>query len=86
MMNDRAEAGDREAIRASEEAIKRNVQMILDYTNETRKMLLELRMLFDNLQGHVINQRTELQELRRQLALVQQKIYASGTVEYEDGN
>lgn len=49
------EAGELEKVKASEEATRRNVKMILDYTDETRKALIELRGMFDVLQNNVMN-------------------------------
>ena len=80
------EAGERQAVKSSEEATRRNVQMILDFTNETRKMMLELRELFDVLQNHVMVMKAENEEYRKQLANLQQQFYARGTVSYADGD
>ena len=86
MTEDKVQAGEREAVKASEEVIRRNVKMILEFTNETRKMLLELRNMFDVLQGHVMNQKHEVDELRRQLSFVQQRQAAGGTKVYTNGD
>ena len=83
-MVDSVKPGEVEKVKASEEVTRRNVQMILDYTNETRKMLLELRELFDALQNNVMNLRGDVSELRRQLAFLQQKAAAGGTKQYGD--
>ena len=86
MTEDKVQAGEREAVKASEEVTRRNVKMILEFTNETRKMLLELRNMFDVLQGHVMNQKHEVDELRRQLSFVQQRQAAGGTKVYTNGD
>ena len=80
------QAGERQAVQSSEEATRRNVQMILDYTNETRKMMLELREMFDALQANVMNMKKEQEQYRLQLANLQQQFYARGTVSYADGD
>lgn len=76
---DKVQAGEVEKVKAAEEVTRRNVQMILDYTNETRKMLLEVREFFDRLQGVVMNLKNEQDELKRQLALLLQRDAAGGT-------
>ena len=86
MTEDKVQAGEREAVKASEEVTRRNVKMIPEFTNETRKMLLELRNMFDVLQGHVMNQKHEVDELRRQLSFVQQRQAAGGTKVYTNGD
>ena len=79
-------AGDREVIRASEEVNRRNAESAIQFANNTRKMVLEMRVLFDTLQNHVMNQRSEINELRGQLANVQQELYARGTVRDTNGD
>jgi len=80
------QAGELQNVQASEEATRRNVQMILDFTNETRKMMLELREMFDALQANVMNMKKEQEQYRLQLANLQQQFYARGTVSYADGD
>jgi len=81
-LEDKIKAGDREVIRASEEVNRRNAESAIQFANDTRKMVLEMRTLFDTLQNHVMNQRSEINELRSQLANVQQELYARGTVRH----
>jgi len=76
--------GELEKVKASEEVNRRNIQMILDFTNETRKMLLEVRTWFDTLQNNVMNLKNEVDELRRQLSFVQQRQASGGTKTYGD--
>ena len=78
------QAGERQAVKASEEVTRRNVKMILDFTNETRKILLELRKMFDSLQGNVMNMKKEQEQYRLQLANLQQQFYQKGSVSYAD--
>jgi len=78
--------GELQNVLASEEVTRRNVQSGIQFANDTRKMVLELGKLFDTLQNHVMNQRSEISELRRQLAFVQQKLAARGTKSYDDGD
>ena len=78
--------GEREASRASERVIRKNVQSGIQFSNDTRKMVLELRVMFDSLQGNVMNMHSDLVELRRQLAILQQQSCAKGTVNYSEAN
>jgi hypothetical protein len=78
------QAGELQNVKAMEEATRRNVKMILDFTNETRKMLLELRKMFDALQGNVISLKADHEQTKLQLSTLQQKFYAKGTVSYND--
>ena len=84
-MEDQIQAGQREAVKSSEEATRRNVEMVIQFSNDTRQMVLELRKLFDNLQNHVMNHHADLGQLREQLAMLQQQFYARGTTSYSDG-
>ncbi len=80
------QAGELQSVKASEETIRRNVKMIADFTNETRKMLAELTTMFDALQNNVIGMKAEQDQFRLQLAKLQQQFYARGTVSYADGD
>ena len=76
--------GELQNVKASEDVTRRNVKMILQFTNETRTMLLELRRMFDALQNNVIVMKGDQDELRRQLAILQQQSCAGGTKKYDD--
>lgn len=79
------QAGEVEKVKAAEEVTRRNVQTVISFTNETRKMLLELRQMHDALQNKVIVQDAQLQQMRKQLASLQQLFYARGTASYSNG-
>jgi predicted RNase H-like nuclease (RuvC/YqgF family) len=82
----RIEAGELENVKAAEETVRRNVNMIRDFANQTRKMMLELTTMFDALQNNVIQMKAEQDQLRVQVANLQQEFYSKGTVSYtEDG-
>lgn len=81
-----AKPGEMEAIRASEHVNKRNIDSCIRFSNDTRKMVRELAALQDTLQNHLINHLNQINELRDQLAKVQQTLYARGTVKEEDGD
>ena len=79
-------AGELENVKASEEVTRRNVESGILFANDTRKMVLELRMMFDTLQRNVMNMRAEQNQMREQLTTLQQQFYARGTVSYADGD
>lgn len=75
-------AGDKEIILASEEVQRKNINVAVQYGNETRKMVRELGVIVNALQNQVITQNKETQQLRLQLANLQQQFYNKGTVSY----
>jgi hypothetical protein len=72
-------AGDKEIILASEETQRRNITTVIQHGNESRKMIKELGAIIDALQNQVIIQSKQLQQMKMQLAAVQQQLYANGT-------
>lgn len=78
------EAGEFEKVKASEEVTRRNVQSVVQFTNDTRKMVIELRANMDAIQNKMLALNKMLDENRRQLSLLQQQFYAKGTVSYND--
>lgn len=82
-MNDihqeKVEAGQVEKVKASEEVIRRNVQAVIEHSNMTRKMLIELKVIVDSLQNKMIAFQNDLIQQRHQLANVQQILVARGT-------
>jgi uncharacterized coiled-coil protein SlyX len=73
---------DKHIVLASEEVQRRNYQTIIESQKEHRKALIELKTMVDSFQSVFINQQKEINELRRQLGLLQQKFYAAGTTSY----
>lgn len=66
--------------------MRRNAESMILFSQDTRKMVKELRVMFDALQKNVMNMHKQLNETRNQLALLQQQFYARGTVSYSDGD
>jgi len=58
---------------------------MVEYTNQTRKMVLELSKIVDALQNKMISQDKLYQQMRKQLASLQQEFYRKGSVSYSDG-
>jgi len=73
------EAGEREMRKAFEAVTTQNVRTTIDYSKETRKLVRELGENVKELKGMVATRDGELAELRRQLGILQGKIYQGGT-------
>ena len=80
----RIKPGEYQSVKAMEDVTRRNVQSGIQFANDTRKMVLELKVMFDALQNGFLNMKNEISELRRQLAFVQQRQVAGGTKDYGD--
>ena len=78
--------GELQSVLASEEVTRRNVESGIQFANDTRKMVIEMRVMFDALQRNVMNMHSLLNETRTQLANLQQQFYAKGSVSYADGD
>lgn len=78
------EAGEVEKVKASEEVIRRNVVSMMMHGNDTRKALIELKTMFDALQGNVLRMNNEMKQMRSQLSVLQGEFYKRGTTSYSD--
>ena len=77
-------SGDKEIVLASEEVQRKNLLATIQHANETRKMIQELGVIVDALQNQVITQNGTIQQLRNQLASLQQQFYQKGTTSYHE--
>lgn len=75
-------AGDKEIVLASEEVQRKNLKVAIQHGNETRKMVRELGAIVDALQNQIITQNKTVEQLRLQLANLQQQFYAKGSTSY----
>ena len=73
------QAGEREIKKAFEDVTTQNVRTAIAYSTETRRLVRELGEAVQELKGMVATRDTELIELRRQIGIVQGKIYQGGT-------
>lgn len=73
------EAGEREMRKAFEDVTTQNVRTNIDYSTATRKLVRELSDQVQELKGMVAARNGELIELRRQLGIVQGKLYQNGS-------
>jgi hypothetical protein len=82
----KVQAGELEKVQAAEEVTRRNVTAVIQHANETRKMVLELKLMVDTLQNNMLNLKKLHDQQRHQLALLQQQFYLRGTTSYADGD
>ena len=75
-----------QSVKAMEDVTRRNVESAIQFGNDTRKMVLELRAMFDALQANVMNMKAQQDQIRSQLTNLQQTFYARGTTSYADGD
>jgi hypothetical protein len=85
-MNDKVRAGDLQNMKAMERVVRKNIESGMAYTENTRKMILELKVMFDALQANVMNMKAQQDQVRAQLTNLQQQFYARGTTSYADGD
>lgn len=70
---------EKELLQAFEETANRNIQMILDHSNETRRLTKEFEMKVLKLEEQIRIQNTTIEDLRKLLVNVQMKVYAGGS-------
>jgi hypothetical protein len=85
-MGRKIQAGELEKVQASEETIRRNVKAVIEFSNETRKGVLELKTIVDALQNNMINLQKQFNETKKQLAILQGEFYKRGSTSYSNGD
>ena len=70
---------EKEIYMAWEEATRRNVKIILDHSNETRRLTKKMEVKIIQLEEQIRIQNTTIEDLRKMLLNVQQKIYSGGS-------
>lgn len=85
-MVDKIKPGELEKMRAMERVVTGNVESGMMFAEETRKMIIELKIMFDALQRNVMNMKVQQDQTRTQLTNLQQQFYARGTTSYADGD
>ena len=69
----------KELLEAFEETANKNIQMILDHSNETRKLVRDMETKVLQLEEQVRIQNKSIEDLRLLLVNVQMKVYSGGT-------
>lgn len=72
---------EKEIYLAFEEATKRNVKMILDHTNETRRMVRKLETQVDKLQRRMLAREKTIENLQKQIQDLRRQIQRGGTTD-----
>ena len=73
------EAGELELRKVFEQVTTNNVRTIQDYSTDTRKLVRELQEDVKDLKNMVAERDKTLGELRKQVSILQGKVYAGGT-------
>jgi len=83
-MNRKIAAGEREIVLASEEVQRNNIQMLVQFSSDTRKAVQEISLQVDALQNKMMELNAQFIETTKQLANLQQEFYSKGTVGYNE--
>ena len=70
---------DKHVLKAYTSSTTKNIQSIVQYTKETRKMLRDLEKTLKNMQFELQQKSQEIQGLNARIAVLQQKTFAGGT-------
>ena len=73
------EAGELELRKAFEEVTTNNVKIIIDYTTQTRELIREAQESIKELKNLIVIRDSDIAELRKQVSLIQSKLYSGGT-------
>jgi t-SNARE complex subunit (syntaxin) len=76
---DNMPAGEKELRQVFEETTRHNVQAVVNYSEDTRKLVKELQTQIEMLQKTVLTQNGLINGFRTQLANIQTTLYAGGT-------
>lgn len=74
------EAGELEIKKALEEVQVRNIQTIVSFVEESRKLILAQQMKIDSMNAQMIAQMELLNQFRIQLAHLQTKVFSGGSI------
>jgi hypothetical protein len=70
---------EKELLQAFEETSNKNIQMILDHSNESRELVRDMETKVLQLEEQVRIQNKSIEDLRLLLVNVQMKVYSGGT-------
>jgi len=68
-----------ENLKAIEETVKRNVEAVIAFSNETRQIVRGLEEKVKRMEDQIRSKENEVQQLRNMVAQMQAKVYAGGT-------
>ena len=70
--------GDKEILEAFEETTKRNVNAVIAYSKETRKIARDQDTIIKGLQNQVNSQNELIEQFKKQMTSIQMKLYTKG--------
>ena len=73
------EAGEKEVKKALEEVQVRNINTVISFVEESRKLTLAQQIKIDSLNAQLVAQANLLNEFRVQLAHLQTKVFSGGS-------
>jgi len=73
------ESGEKEMRMAFEEVTTRNVKTMITYSTETRQIVRDMQEKVDLVQAQLRQADEKINNLTRQLSIVQAKLYSGGT-------
>lgn len=73
------EPGEKELRKVFEENTTTNVKATVQHSNETRKMVRTLEARIQTLENMILTQNGVIEQLKKQIAFIQQRLYAGGT-------
>jgi len=73
------QSGELDLRKAFEQTTRTNVQACVDFTNDTRRLVMDLNKEVKHLSNVILTRDKEVQQLKSQLANLQQKVYLQGT-------
>ncbi len=79
------DTGEKEQRLAFEEVTRRNVNSMIQFSNETRDLVRTLEQNIINLQNIIMNRDNDITLLKQQLAMIQTMLFSGGT-SLEDNN
>ena len=69
----------KEIYKAFEDVTKKNIKMILDHSNQTRKNVTDLENKVEQLNEQIRIQNETIEDLRKLLVNLQIRVYSAGT-------
>lgn len=76
---ERLEPGEVQLRKVFEDTIRNNLNTVIDFSNDTRNQIKESRKEVKALSNMVITQSKTIEQLKKQLAVIQQKLYSGGS-------
>lgn len=76
---ERMDAGELQIRQAFEEVTKRNVEGVVKYSNDTRKIVRECENKIILLEKIIREKDSVINGMKQQISLIQQKIFSGGT-------